>query len=124
MPIRNPQSAIRNSSHQSLSVLAPASCDGCGLCCQGIGSPVLLYASRPGFEEPHPYRPADLPAELAAEIDAHFAGLTRGQEPQDQCLWYDAASQRCRHYEFRPQVCREYELGGRACLALRREHGF
>jgi Fe-S-cluster containining protein len=105
-----------------LHVLSPASCDGCGLCCQGIGSPVLLYATRPGWRDSHPYRPTDLPAELAAEIDEHFAGLTRGQEPQDQCLWYDAAQRRCRHYEFRPQVCRDYELGGRACLSLRRQH--
>jgi Fe-S-cluster containining protein len=105
-----------------LPVLGPASCDGCGLCCQGIGSPVLLYATRPGWRERHPYRPADLPAELAREIDEHFAGLTRGQEPQEQCLWYDAEQRRCRHYEFRPQVCRDYELGGRACLSLRRQH--
>jgi Fe-S-cluster containining protein len=84
---------------------------------------VLLYATRPGFKGTHPYRPVDLPAELAAEIDDHFSGLTRGQEPQAQCLWYDAATQRCRHYEFRPQVCRDYELAGRACLTLRRTHG-
>jgi uncharacterized protein len=106
-----------------LPLLPPASCDACGLCCCGIGSPVLLYATRPGLGQPHPYRPADLPRELAAEIDEHFSGLVRGQEPLDQCLWYDAATRRCRHYEFRPQVCKDYELGSRACLQLRREHG-
>ena len=67
----------------ALSVLTPSSCDGCGLCCEGIGSPVLLYASRPGFGEPHPYRPDGLPQELIEEIDLHFSGLMRGQEPQD-----------------------------------------
>jgi len=107
----------------SLPVLGPTSCDGCGLCCQGIGSPIVIYAMRPEYRDHHPFRPADLPAELAAEIDEHFSGLTRGQEPLEQCLWYDAVTQRCRHYEFRPQVCRDYELGGRACLELRREHG-
>lgn len=104
-----------------LPILGPESCEGCGLCCQGIGSPVLIYASRPGIGDPHPSRPADLPPEFAAEIDEHFSGLVRGQEPQAQCLWYDAAGKRCRHYEFRPPVCREYELGGRACLSRRRE---
>lgn len=101
----------------------PLSCAGCGQCCRGIGSPVLLYATRPGWGAEHPYRPADLPAELIAELDHHFAGLTRGQEPQDQCLWFDPATLGCRHYEFRPRLCRDYELGGRACLQRRRETG-
>lgn len=104
-----------------LPVLQPETCDGCGLCCEGIGSPVALYASRPGLAE-HPSRPAGLPEELIREIDEHFIGLFRGQEPQERCLWFDAESRRCRHYEWRPQVCRDYELGGSACLALRREH--
>ena len=105
----------------SLPVLSTSSCDGCGLCCEGIGSPVLLYASRPGFGEPHPFRPADLPQELIEEIDFHFSGLTRGQEPLERCLWFDTATRQCRHYELRPQLCRDYELGGEACLSRRRE---
>ncbi len=100
--------------------LVPASCDNCGLCCQGIGSPVLVYQSQPRGSGPHPFRPPGLPQALIEEIDAHFLGLSRGQEPQSQCLWYDAAARRCRHYEWRPQVCRDYELAGRACLELRR----
>ena len=103
-----------------LEVLEPLSCDGCGLCCERIGAPVLLYQSRPDIVGPHPLRPPGLPDELIAEIDAHFLGLTRGQEPQAQCLWFDPAARRCKHYEWRPQVCRDYELGGRACLAERR----
>jgi uncharacterized protein len=98
----------------------PDSCAGCGLCCEGIGSPVLLYVSRSEFAVSHPFRPPGLPAELIREIDDHFAGLFRGQEPQEQCLWFDAATRQCRHYEWRPQVCRDYELAGDACL-LRRE---
>ena len=105
-----------------LETIDPASCEGCGLCCEGIGSPVVLYASRPGYPETHPFRPPGLPAELVAEIDDHFGGLTRGQEPQDFCLWYDVALRRCRHYEWRPQVCRDYELGCYACRELRRPH--
>ncbi|MBW3601064.1 MAG: YkgJ family cysteine cluster protein, partial [Planctomycetes bacterium] len=66
----------------------------------------------------------DLPRELIEEIDRHFLGLDRGQEPQERCLWYDPHTRRCRHYAWRPQVCRDYELGGRACLALRRQHVF
>lgn len=105
----------------SLPILPPESCEGCGLCCEGIGSPVVLYASRPGFEHHHPFRPVDLPAPLVEEIDFHFAGLVRGQEPLEQCLWYDANTRGCQHYEYRPQVCRDYELGGRACLERRRD---
>jgi Fe-S-cluster containining protein len=104
-----------------LSVLEPESCDGCGLCCEGIGSPVALYASRPGWESQHPFRPEGLPDELVREIDEQFAGIYRGQEPQERCVWFDSQARRCRHYEWRPQVCRDYELGGTACLLLRRE---
>jgi len=104
-----------------LPILPPASCDGCGACCLGIGSPILVYASRPDYAEPHPFRPPELPRELADEIDFHFSGLLRGQEPQESCLWFDHATRACRHYEFRPQVCRDYELGGRACLQRRRD---
>jgi Fe-S-cluster containining protein len=102
-----------------LPMLEPDSCDECGLCCEGIGSPVLVYQSYRGPEGAHPTRPADLPTELIAEIDDHFLGLSRGQEPQDRCLWFDPVRRECRHYEWRPQVCRDYELGGRACLQLR-----
>jgi Fe-S-cluster containining protein len=105
-----------------LPTLQPDACDDCGLCCEGIGSPVLLYASRPGFGDPHPFRPPGLPEPLAAEIDEHFAGLVRGQEPQARCLWFDSGARRCRHYDWRPQVCRDYELGGDACLRLRLPH--
>ena len=106
---------------RSLLVLLPDSCEGCGLCCEGIGSPVVLYASRPGLGDLHPFRPADLPFELIEEIDLHFSGLTRGQEPQEKCLWFDAERRMCRHYDYRPQVCRDYELGGHACLLRRRD---
>ncbi|MBT4864929.1 MAG: YkgJ family cysteine cluster protein [Planctomycetaceae bacterium] len=102
-----------------LNVLSPESCNDCGLCCEGIGSPVLWYTSSHETMAGHPFRPEGLPAELAAEIDAAFGGLFRGQEPQESCLWYDAERRCCRHYEWRPQVCRDYELGGRACLERR-----
>lgn len=103
-----------------LTVLRPTSCDGCGVCCEGIGSPVVLYASRPDLLGPHPFRPPGLPQELIDEIDTQFLGLRRGDEPQARCLWHDAETGKCRHYEWRPQVCRDYELGGRECLAKRR----
>jgi Fe-S-cluster containining protein len=106
---------------RSLPILPPETCEGCGLCCEGIGSPVLIYASRPGLPEPHPFRPEKLPQVLIDEIEHHFGGLVRGQEPQDKCLWYDSDQRSCRHYEFRPQLCRDYELGGRACLQRRQE---
>lgn len=105
----------------TLDVLQPANCDGCGLCCEGNGSPVTLYVSRQEWQS-HPFRPAGLPDDLIREIDDNFAGLFRGQESQDRCLWFDAEARRCRHYEWRPQVCRDYELGGFACLASRSAH--
>jgi uncharacterized protein len=92
------------------------------LCCEGIGSPVLLYVSRPELSGAHPFRPPELPTELIVEIDEHFLGILRGQEPQERCLWFDPVTRQCRHYAWRPQVCRDYELGGDACL-LRREEG-
>ena len=104
-----------------LPILAPESCDGCGLCCEGIGSPVLLYQTRPELQGPHPFRPAGLPQDLIDEIDRHFAGVPRGHEPQERCLWFDPKSRRCRHYEWRPQICHEYELGGPQCVTLRAE---
>ena len=99
----------------------PTSCDGCGVCCIGIGSPVVLYASRPHYAIPHPFRPIDIPAELIDEINMHFSGLIRGQEPQDKCLWFDTQTRLCKHHEYRPQVCRDYEIGGRECLRERRK---
>lgn len=86
----------------------------------GIGSPVVLYASRPGYAEPHPFRPDGLPQPLIDEINAHFSGLLRGQEPQECCLWFDAETRLCKHHEWRPQVCRDYEIAGRECLRERR----
>ena len=103
-------------------VLQPESCDGCGLCCEKIGSPVLLYASRPEIQGLHPFRPSGLPEALILEIDETFSGLRRGEEPQEQCLWFDPEKRRCKHYEWRPQVCRDYELGSEACLIERREY--
>lgn len=105
----------------SLRILSPDSCDDCGLCCEGIGSPVLLYQSQPRSDGPHPQRPAGLPQDLIDEIDEHFLGLARGEESQQQCLWYDPQARCCRHYEWRPQICRDYELGGSACLAERQQ---
>ena len=104
----------------SFEVLQPELCDGCGLCCEKIGSPVVLYASRPDIQGSHPFRPHGFPAELAHEIDQRFLGLKRDEEPQEQCLWFDSETRRCKHYEWRPQVCRDYELGGEACLLERR----
>lgn len=106
----------------TLAVLHPETCDACGLCCEGIGSPVALYASRPEWSSQHPFRPQGLPDELIREIDEHFMGLYRGQEPQERCLWFDAQARRCQHYEWRPQICRDYELGGTGCLILRGAH--
>ena len=111
---------MTDSTPRQFEELVPESCAGCGLCCEGIGSPVLLYQSRPAWQEKHPYRPEGMPQHLIEEIDAHFAGLFRGQEPQEACLWYDAENRSCRHYEWWPEVCRDYELAGEACLELRR----
>ena len=101
-------------------VLQPESCDGCGLCCERIGSPVLLYQTR--AEQPHPFRPDQLPAALIEEIDRNFRGLSRGQEPQQQCLWFDAKRRCCKNYQWRPQICHDYELGGQECLRERKPY--
>ncbi len=105
--------------HVKLDVLKPTSCGGCGLCCLGIGSPPIYYATYPHLQGPHPFRPADLPQHLIDEIDEKFLGVFRGQEPPDTCIWHDTTTGLCRNYEWRPQVCRDYDLGGRECLSLR-----
>lgn len=106
-------------SQVELEVLSPDSCEGCGLCCEGIGSPVLLYKSLDDPTRAHPHRPDGLPEELIREIDEAFGGLFRGHEPRAKCLWFDAERRQCKHHEWRPQVCRDYEVGGQACLAER-----
>jgi Fe-S-cluster containining protein len=106
--------------YREFDVLQPDTCNDCGLCCEGVGSPVMVYQSRPDVAGPHPIRPPDLPQPLIDEIDAHFQGLARGYEPQESCLWYDPEARCCKHYEWRPPICRQYELGGRDCRQLRR----
>ncbi len=99
----------------------PTTCDGCGLCCETGGSPVLVYQSRHGGT-PYDERPPGLPQALIDEIDHHFLGLWRGQEPREPCLWYDREQRACKHYTWRPRACREYALGGIPCVELRRPH--
>ena len=102
-----------------LTQLSPKSCYSCGLCCEGIGSPVLEYATRyTGYVPP---RPAGMTPELIEEIEFHFSGLCRGQEPLERCLWFDPVARGCRHYDLRPQICRDYELGGTSCLLSRKK---
>jgi Fe-S-cluster containining protein len=105
----------------SLPILPPTTCDNCGVCCFGIGSPVVLYASQSHYTNSHPFRPADLPQELIDEINFHFSGLSRGQEPQDCCLWFDPVTRLCKHHQYRPQVCRDYEIASRECLRERKK---
>ena len=106
----------------NLQIIDPESCDDCGLCCEGIGSPVVLFTSRANDSVRHPFRPDGMPQHLIDEIDHHFGGLARGQEPQQRCLWFDTKLRRCKHYEWRPQVCHDYQLGGDACLLARQAH--
>ena len=87
------------------------------------GSPPLLLNSGLATGGEHPFRFPGMPEELVAEIDRHFLGLFRGQEPPGPCVWYDAATQRCRHYRWRPQVYRDFEIGLPSCLADRAKSG-
>lgn len=103
-------------------VLEPENCEGCGLCCEGIGSPVAIYTYRTSRSGPYLYRPKDLPEELAREIDLYFAGLWNGDVPQDACLWFDPVTRKCKHHEFRPWVCRQYEVASPACQLERRPY--
>jgi len=103
-------------------VLEPENCEGCGLCCEGIGSPVAMYTYRTSYSGPYLYRPKNLPEELAREIDHYFAGLKRGEEPVDHCLWFDVETRKCKHHQWRPQVCRNYQVGCESCLNERRPY--
>lgn len=103
-------------------VLAPKNCDCCGLCCEGIGSPVAIYTYRASYSGPYLFRPRDLPPELGREIDDYFGGLRGGQPPVEHCLWFDAQTRQCKHHEWRPAVCRKYEVGCASCLDERRPY--
>ena len=103
-------------------VLEPTDCDGCGLCCRGIGSPPAIYTYRISRSGKFLFRPVDLPAELGQQLDDYFYGLLRGQEPVDNCIWLDQTTGKCKHYAWRPQVCRTYEVGCDACLNERRPY--
>ena len=103
-------------------ILAPQDCEGCGLCCEGIGSPVAIYTYRLSHAGGYLYRPPNLPPELGEEIDAYFGGLKGGEEPLGHCLWFDPETRRCKHHTWRPNVCRQYEVGCDACLDERRPY--
>jgi Fe-S-cluster containining protein len=102
-----------------LTTLVPQDCQGCGLCCEGIGSPVAIYTYRTSHSGPYLFRPRDLPRHLADEIDRYFDGLKAGEKPVDNCLWFDETTRQCKHHEWRPQVCRKYDVGCDLCLKER-----
>lgn len=124
---------------------APANCDGCGACCEGMSSPpgYVIYFPLAGQQiqdwalDPvqwpdaalWPNVPESLKHELA-EYYAHAraqieAGVSRAEAYRDgePCCWYDPVSKRCKHYEHRPQTCRDFQLGEASCLAYRSDAG-
>jgi Fe-S-cluster containining protein len=102
-----------------LEVLEPESCDGCGLCCEGIFSPPAMYLLRTSRVGGFLFRPKNFPESLARQIEDHFDRLAQGADPLPHCLWFDPESRQCRHHEWRPSVCRNYPIGGEACLRER-----
>jgi Fe-S-cluster containining protein len=112
-------------------------CDGCGACCAGVGSPpgllfdfgnpALLEAEAAGLplsEWPLSEWGRSLPADALASLLDYYAS---GQQDRDErglpCLWYDADAKRCRYYAHRPEACVEFEVGGEDCLRIRNLEG-
>jgi Fe-S-cluster containining protein len=118
--------------------LPVVSCDGCGRCCERVGTPPGFYGAycSPDWDgmfladaEDHDHWQA-IPAELRRELADYYAAVDRGDTPDRSeagdlpCLWYDAAAKRCRHHEHRPAVCREFEVGGEDCLRFREDRHY
>ena len=111
-------------------------CDGCGACCQHMGTPplyVVFFAENPPewwvkmWEEAEPYF-RDLPGEARRELADYYAGVVRGEVTdrtggREPCLWYEAATRKCRWHAWRPTICRDFEVGGVDCRRWRRRRG-
>jgi Fe-S-cluster containining protein len=80
-----------------------ASCEGCGLCCQGGPDWYVTLGDADRAREPRLFGLAV----LAASGPCAFLGADR----------------RCALYAARPDVCRAFEAGGARCLELRRAAG-
>jgi Fe-S-cluster containining protein len=107
------------SERQSLPVVT---CDGCGACCNHMGSPPeILYRQDGGLSRWGRGLPAAVRDELAAYVAAY--GKVRLERDQGPCLWLDPVTKGCRHYEYRPEPCRELPVGGASCFSYRRQFG-
>lgn len=110
-------------------------CDGCGGCCETIGSPPFpfLPPSLTTGEFPDSWGDDDpdkplwdtMPAEALAILEDYYTNdpnLDR-YERGLPCLWYDSEAKRCRFYEHRPTVCRDFPKGGADCREFRQQKG-
>jgi len=114
----------------ALPMVDDVSCEGCGKCCEHVGSPPSMWPAYASPEwdgeflkESEDYgiwvaMPQSLKDEISAyhndenKVDRYELGLP--------CFWYDGTTKRCMHYEHRPSVCREFEKGSDECLAHRK----
>ena len=91
-------------------------CDDCGVCCRGIGSPPFV-----GSEI------LELPENLQEEILVKGTGSIWDKNPNEltgsPCYWYDTDTGRCKNYDNRPQICRDFEIGSWPCLSYRQHYG-
>jgi uncharacterized protein len=108
------------------------SCEGCGRCCDRIGTPPFVYwhpslyrgevPASWGDGDPETERWATVPAEAMAILCGYYDGDDLSRSESDlPCLWYDTERRACRFYEHRPEVCREFEMGGESCREFRAE---
>ncbi len=117
--------------------LPVVSCEGCGRCCDRIGTPPFVYLHPslyvggvpPGWGDgaPEKERWDTVPPEALVVLQDYYRGRASGEIPRDRydeplpCLWYDTAAGRCKYYAWRPTTCREFEAVGEGCLAFRAE---
>jgi Fe-S-cluster containining protein len=117
-----------------LAMVPTVSCDGCGACCLGIGTPPGFFAaySSPQWDgvfladEPDHETWLAMPDEIRRSLSDYYGAVDRGEVADRSahevpCLWYDPEKKSCRHYEWRPIVCHEFEVGGEDCLRMRAE---
>lgn len=93
----------------------PSVCDGCGWCCERMGTPPLETMSDLDA----------MPSHLRDQLLDYREGLRNNPNAPSRelqnlpCIWWDERDRICKNYDDRPSICRDFEIGGADCVAFR-----
>ena len=105
-------------------LVAPTSCEGCGVCCGVVTLPPFRRHLDGTGEEAWDRLRWDRPELFQALLDTERRLRETGEPAYGTpCLWYDGQTRLCRHHEWRPRACRAFEIGGLDCRDARRRAG-